>query len=250
MPPFTYTTVDSVPWSPDFVNISICDQTGLAQSADFVANTPPLDAISFANIPGHFEEGAQITNTFTTIIITNVGTISVPNFVSLPVQVIPPPPPAGITALVGDILAAGSGSVSSIIDRIKGLLVNASMASAFTGEFIQYTGNSSKGWINASHRAATAVSGAVTVTGEGGNYEITTDSLSLAPGDTYTLEIIGLILTGGTNSVTDITWGTATQGQCKVVKKVKTGGAITFTIQNVDTVNTCNGTFIINMLAV
>lgn len=83
MPPFTYTTVSSVPWSVDFANLSVCDQTGLVRTADFVANLSPLNAISFANIPNHFEEGSRITNTTTHVAIVNVGTVAIPNFVSL-----------------------------------------------------------------------------------------------------------------------------------------------------------------------
>lgn len=79
----TYTSASSVPWSSDFNTLSICDQTGLVKSANFVANYGPLDAISFANIPNRFEEGAQILNTTTGITICNVGTTPVPNFVEV-----------------------------------------------------------------------------------------------------------------------------------------------------------------------
>jgi len=200
------------------------------------------------NTPDLYIAGAVIFNSADGFVYSNAGSTSSPNFVVMDTGV---PVSPGINQITGDVLAGpGSGSVSSTLDRIKGLLVNASMASAFTGEFIQYTGNPAKGWVNASHRTATAVAGVATVSGEGGNYIITTESLSLAPGDTYTLQIVGLILTGGSNTVTDISWGTATAGECKVVKKVMSGGAITFTIRNEHPTETCNGTFIINMLAV
>jgi len=91
---YTYTTVSSVPWSPDFTNISVCDQTKLARSADFILNIPPYDAYSFANIPSHFEEGAEVTNTFTSNVITNVGSIGLPNFIELE---------AGINEMTGSL---------------------------------------------------------------------------------------------------------------------------------------------------
>ena len=72
----TYTTYPSVDWSPDFSNLSISDQTGLVKTADFVGD---YDA-SFAEISGKFEEGARITNTISSQVFTNMGTVLVPNF--------------------------------------------------------------------------------------------------------------------------------------------------------------------------
>ena len=219
------------------VDIALTDELGNAV----------LVKCTTANIPNgaaHYAEGCDLIASDTGNHYYNQGNATSANFVMVE---------AGsnnsITSLTGDVAATGPGAVPSIINKIKGLIVNASMGSAFTGALIQYTGNVNKGWINTSLLTGTAASNAVTMVGEGGCYEITTESLTLIPGATYTLAITGLILTGSTNAITDITYGTATAGLCKVVKKVKSGGAITFTIKNVSATETCNGTFIINMLA-
>ena len=93
--PTTYTTYPTVSWSPDFINISICDQTGLAQSATFTSNFQPLEGIGFANIPGHFEIGATVTNPGTGDVITNVGTVWIPNFADVADGVTGPTGPTG-----------------------------------------------------------------------------------------------------------------------------------------------------------
>lgn len=97
-------SISSVPWSPDITNININPNTGLVDSCDFVANIPPQDAYSFANIENKFSAGATITNTFTTAVLTNVGTPGQPNFILIQVAA------GGINALHGDVYIPGPTS--------------------------------------------------------------------------------------------------------------------------------------------
>lgn len=77
--PYPYVHTNSVPWSPDFTNLIVNSLTTLVHTADFVGDFPA----TFANIPNRFEEGAKVRNMTTGAFFTNVGTVSVPNFLEV-----------------------------------------------------------------------------------------------------------------------------------------------------------------------
>lgn len=72
----TFTTLSTVPWTPDIVNVVIDDQTGLAVSADLVADYP----VTFVNIPNKFAFAARVTDPVTSAVYVNLGSPSLPDF--------------------------------------------------------------------------------------------------------------------------------------------------------------------------
>jgi len=104
-------SINSVPWSPDFTNI-VLNAAGLCVSADFVANIPPEDAWSFANIAGRFTETAEITNTFTNVVITNMGTIDLPNFAVLSAAPVPLSIPVSMSSKVIDLNSTADQAIT------------------------------------------------------------------------------------------------------------------------------------------
>jgi hypothetical protein len=80
----------TVSWSPDFSNLYMDEVTGLVVTADFTGNYPS----TFAEIPERFSEGAKVTNPISGKIFTNIGTVSVPNFMSIE-NIIGPTGPTG-----------------------------------------------------------------------------------------------------------------------------------------------------------
>lgn len=219
------------------VDIALTDEVGNAV----------LVKCTVANIPSgkpHYAKGCDLIASDTGNHYFNKGTETSSNFQIVDTGV------SGITALTGDVTASGSGSVATTIQKLKGGLINASVATPFTNEVFQWSGNPAVGWVNAAHQVGTAVAGSVTFSGQNGtNIIVTTEALTTAAGATYALTVISAELTSSSNILTDVTYGTATTGIPKVVKKVQAGGSCTFTIENIDPLVAFNGTLIFNMFA-
>lgn len=150
-------------------------------------------------------------------------------------------------AVTGDISLTNTG-VATVVG-LQGTAINASVGTPFTNQVLQWSGNPSIGWVNAAHQMGTASSGVVTVSGEGTNIIITTDSLTTTSGGTYSLEVISGQITSSSNVIATATLLGSTTGTPLITKFVLTGGSCTFTIKNIDPVSSFNGTLQVNMFA-
>lgn len=156
------------------------------------------------------------------------------------------PTPQTVTQDLG-LTSAGVATVKGL----EGMKLATSVGTPFTNEIIQYSGNSSVGYVNAAHKNATASSGVATMPGSnnGTNDGITTESLTTAAGSTVTLQVIDGQFTSSSRFHYNIRRGTATTGIPYVVSYTQAGGSVTFTIANIDPAAAFNGTLIMNLIA-